>query len=356
MKEIKGVYTYEEIGEQSIAWEATLVHILQQEEKVRGFFQEGGFREAIFIGCGSTYYLSLAAASIFQALTGVRARALPASELLLFPHSSLLRKEPALLVAISRSGETTETLRAVQLFKEGYGKEVLAVSCQEESRLMTHASLALMAKEAKERSVVQTRSFVSMFLVAQLCAGIAAERPDYCRQLRALPARGKRLVAEESSLIQKIGEELNFRRFFFLGSGPNYGLACEAMLKMKEMSLSYSEAFHFLEFRHGPKSMVDEETLLVGLLSDAALRYEVALLAEMRGYGAKTLVLAEEGERGELSADYLILLRSGLTEMARGILFMPLLQLLAYHRATAKGLDPDRPRNLEPVVLLDREI
>lgn len=201
--------------------------------------------------------------------------------------------------------------------------------------------------------MAQTRSFASMFLIAQLCAGIAAERPDYCSQLRALPAHGKRLIAEESSLIQRIGEDLNFRQFFFLGSGPNYGLACEAMLKMKEMSLSYAEAFHFLEFRHGPKSMVDEKTLLIGLLSDSASRYEVALLAEARGYGAKTLVLAEEGESGELSADYLVPLRSGLTEMARGLLFMPLLQLLGYHRAMAKGLDPDRPRNLEPVVLLE---
>lgn len=353
MKETRGVHTYQEIWDQSIAWEATLVHVLQQEEKIRRFFQEGGFREAIFIGCGSTYYLSLAAAAIFQALTGVRARALPSSELLSSPNSSLLRKEPTLLVAVSRSGETTETLRAVQLFKEGYGNKVLAISCYESSKLIAHASLGLTAKEAKERSVAQTRSFASMFLVAQLCAGIAAERLDYCNQLRALPAHGKRLMAEESSLIQRIGEDLNFRRFFFLGSGPNYGLACEAMLKMKEMSLSYAEAFHFLEFRHGPKSMVDEETLLIGLLSDSAQRYEVTLLAEMRGYGAKTLVLAEEGESGELSADYLVLLQSGLTEVARALLFMPLLQLLAYHRAMAKDLDPDRPRNLEPVVFLD---
>lgn len=353
MNEASGIHTYQEIWEQSVAWEATLAHILQQEEKIRRFFQEGGFREAIFIGCGSTYYLSLAAAAIFQALTGVRARALPASELLLFPESSLPRKEPALLVATSRSGETTETLRAVRLFKEGYGKKVLAIGCYEASKLMTCASLGLATKEAKERSVAQTRSFATMFLVAQLCAGIAAERPDYCNQLRALPVHGKRLMAEESSLIQRIGEEPNFRRFFFLGSGPHYGLACEAMLKMKEMSLSDAEAFHFLEFRHGPKSMVDAETLLIGLLSDSARRYEVALLAEMRGYGAKTLVLAEEGESGELSADYLVLFRSGLTEMARALLFMPLLQLLAYHRAMAKGLDPDRPRNLEPVVLLE---
>ncbi len=353
MKEAKGVHTYQEIWEQSVAWEATLVHILQQEEEIRRFFQEEGFREAIFTGCGSPYYLSWAAAAIFQALTGVRARALPASELLLFPDSSLLRKEPALLVAISRSGETTETLRAVRLFKEGYRGKVLAIGCYDESRLMTYASLGLTAKEAEERSVAQTRSFASMFLIAQLCAGIAAERPDYCSQLRALPAHGKRLIAEESSLIQRIGEDLNFHRFFFLGSGPNYGLACEAMLKMKEMSLSSAEAFHFLEFRHGPKSMVDEKTLVIGLLSDSASRYEVALLAEARGYGARTLVLAEEGENGELSADYLVPLRSGLTEMARGLLFMPLLQLLAYHRAMAKGLDPDRPRNLEPVVLLE---
>ena len=79
-------------------------------------------------------------------------------------------------------------------------------------------------------------------------------------------------------LPQRLGADLEVERFFFLGSGPFYGLACEAMLKLKEMSLSYAEPYHFLEFRHGPMSMVDARTLVVGLLSDTGLTEEIRVL------------------------------------------------------------------------------
>lgn len=191
-----------------------------------------------------------------------------------------------------------------------------------------------------------------MLLVAQLCAGIASGRADHCEQLKALPIHGERVIEEQHRLIRELGESEEFDKFVFLGSGPNYGLACEAMLKMKEMSLSPSEAFHFLEFRHGPKLAVDEKTLVVGLLSDSARDYEIAVPEEGRGIGAKALVLTD---RGEEEADYLVQLSSGLSELARGVLYMPLLQLLAYYRALSRGLDPDAPLHLDAVVELRME-
>jgi glucosamine--fructose-6-phosphate aminotransferase (isomerizing) len=345
----RGVKTQKEILSQFATWETTLSDIFSQEARLREFFQRKAFTEIIFTGCGSTYYLSLAAAATFQALTGIRARAVPASELFLFPVSFLVKDGPVLLVAISRSGETTETLQAVQSFKKGYGNDVLAISCYEDSSLVVACSNSLVAKEAKEASVVQTRSFSSMLLIAQLCAGIAAGRDDYCNQLRTLPAHGERVIGEQHSLIKELGENEEFDKFVFLGSGPNYGLACEAMLKMKEMSLSSSEAFHFLEFRHGPKSAVSEKTLVVGLLSDSARHHEIAMVEEVRAIGAKTLVLTDQG--GE-EADYLVRLNSGLSELARGVLHMPLLQLLAYYRSLSRGLDPDAPPHLNAVVRL----
>jgi glucosamine--fructose-6-phosphate aminotransferase (isomerizing) len=126
-------------------------------------------------------------------------------------------------------------------------------------------------------------------------------------------------------------------------------LACEANLKMKEMSLTHSEPFHFLEFRHGPKSMVGLTAMVVGLLSDAQRAYEGAVLREMRQLGAKTLVL---GERSDDREEVDIALESHVPEEVRNVLYLPLLQLMAYHRAIAKGLDPDRPHNLDAVVSL----
>ena len=144
---------------------------------------------------------------------------------------------------------------------------------------------------------------------------------------------------------------MSLQRFFFLGSGPNYGLACETMLKMKEMSLSYSEAYHFMEFRHGPKSMVDRSSLVVGLVSEEAREQEIAVLKEMQELGATILALADY-EFGLEEFDHIVAFKSGTSDWARGVLYLPLLQLLAYHRAMAKGLDPDHPAHLDAVVKL----
>jgi glucosamine--fructose-6-phosphate aminotransferase (isomerizing) len=114
---------------------------------------------------------------------------------------------------------------------------------------------------------------------------------------------------------------------------------------MKEMTLTHSEPFHFLEFRHGPMSMVDESTLVVGLLSDSNRVHEAKVLSEMEGLGGTVASL------GESEAD--ICFESGIPESVHGVLYLPVLQLMAFHRSLAKGLDPDRPAHLTAVVKLD---
>ena len=128
------------------------------------------------------------------------------------------------------------------------------------------------------------------------------------------------------------------------------------MLKTKGMSLSYAEAYHPLEFRYGPMSMVDEHTLVVGFLSDSGVAAEFRVLEDMQGLGGRILGLIEDASAfSGWRADHVIELRSGLDEWERGPLYLPLLQRLAYNRAIAKGLNPDRPNNLEAVVELSRQ-
>jgi len=115
-------------------------------------------------------------------------------------------------------------------------------------------------------------------------------------------------------------------------------------LKMKEMSLSHSEPFHFMEFRHGPQTMVTESTLVVGLVSERNVEREHAVLADMRALGGTTLAIGEAGCDVNFS--------SGLREPARNALHVVAGQLLAYHHAISKGLNPDRPHNLHAVVKL----
>jgi glucosamine--fructose-6-phosphate aminotransferase (isomerizing) len=343
-----GIHSFCEIVEQSYAWAATLAGAEAQADGLRGWLRQP-YTEAVFTGCGSTHYLSLSAAAIWQTLTGNPARALPASELWLFPGLSQPRP-PSLLVAISRSGATTETLRAVDMYRRLVGDDVLAVTCYPDRPLVAKAKQALIAQGAEEKSIAQTRSFTSMLLLTQFAAALASGRDDFLNQLSRLPSLGSRLVSTYHGLAQQLGQDPQIERFVFLGSGPNYGLACEAMLKMKEMSCCSSEAFHFMEFRHGPKSVVGPEMLIVGLMCDAAREHEIAVLAEMKDLGAR--VLAVDDSADGLPADYVVALHSNLSDVARGPLMLPVLQLMAYYRALNNGLDPDRPLNLEAVVEL----
>jgi len=349
----RGQYTFEEITTQPTAWAQALADVKGKATAIQALFSEHEFEEVLFTGCGSTHYLSLAAAQAFQGLTGVRAWGLPASELLLFRESSYGPRE-TLLVAVSRSGETTETVRAVQAFREERSAPVVVITCYPGSplaRAATGTSILLVARQGQEKSIAQTRSFSSMLVAAQGFAGAVKNSLPYVKALEGLPLIGNWLLQEKAALAQQLGEEMAWRRFFFLGSGPNYGIACEAMLKMKEMSLSHSEAFHFMEFRHGPKSMVDESTLVVGLISEGGREQQIAVLRETQELGATILALADY-DFGLQDFAHVVAFESGTSDWARGVLYLPVLQLMAYYRAMAKGLDPDRPTHLEAVVKL----
>lgn len=344
----RGHHTYQEITSEGKVWKATLQGFEGQSKTVINLLKRP-FGEVIFTGCGSTYYLSLAAAAAWQALTGTRARAVPASELWLFP-DTVLSKQETLLVAVSRSGETSETLRAMQVFRKQKGPDVLCVSVYPDAELLRNAPYSLVAQEAGEKSVAQTRSFTSMYLLTLAAAYLASGDDQALADLQFLPDRFQPLVDRYESLSRQLAEDSRLNQFIFLGSGWHFGLACEVMLKMKEMSLSTSEAFHFLEFRHGPKSMVAPGTLIVGLLSDAAYEQEIKVLEEMHALGATVLAFVEKDQG--VPADYVVELQSGLPDLSRAVLQLPFLQLLAYYRAMHKGLNPDRPANLEAVVRL----
>jgi glucosamine--fructose-6-phosphate aminotransferase (isomerizing) len=160
-----------------------------------------------------------------------------------------------------------------------------------------------------------------------------------------LPEIGRRIIQDFEPAARLIGENLDFDRFYFLGSGTRYGLACEVNLKMKEMTLTHSEPFHFLEFRHGPMSMVNEKTVVVGLVSESNFNHENAVLNEMRALGGKTVSIGESGVD--------IVFDSGIPESVCGVLYLPVLQLMAFYRSLAKGLNPDSPNNLVAVIKLN---
>jgi len=343
--------TYGEIIDQPSAWEATLAELQAKTPALRDLIQSTGVKNVLFTGCGTPYYLSLTAAALCRALTGLPAEAHPASSVWLYPELTLNRGEKSLLVATSRSGETTEILQAIDQFKASVGGPVAAITCYDDSAIVGAASLSLIARNAREQGLAQTRSFTSMLIAAQGFIFALAGQPLSQRFLE-LPALGRALIDQYHDLAQQIGEDTSIDRFFFLGSHPYYGLACEAMLKMKEMTLSYSEAFHFMEFRHGPMALVNPRTLIVGLMSETALPHEIAVMSEMRAKGARTLAVTPVPLDASV-ADYQIVLPGGLTDLERAPLYLPALHVLDYWRTLLNGLNPDKPHSLNAVVNLD---
>ena len=342
----RGIYTRTEIFTQPEAW-AQALDVVEQARTGLEPLLRAEYDQVLFTGCGSTYYLSLAAAALFQELTGRIARAVPGGELLLNPRTVVAGASAgkALLVAISRSGSTTETVRAAGQFKLQKRGSVIAITNYGDQPLAGLADVPLVIEKGQEESVAQTRSFASMYVAATALAALASGDEILLKAMAGLPDAGHKLLAAYEPLAREFGENLALDRFYFLGSGGRYGLACEANLKLKEMTLTHSEPFHFLEFRHGPMSMVTDSAVVVGLLSEKNFNHEYMVLKEMIAMGGAILTLGEEGTMVEFS--------SGIPESGRGVLYLPILQLMAFYRSLAKGLNPDCPNNLTAVIKLD---
>jgi glutamine---fructose-6-phosphate transaminase (isomerizing) len=339
-----GKFTEQEILSQPQAWSDAIQVLKEQQNEIGVFLEKANYNQVLFTGCGSTYYLSLAAAALVQQMTGRTARGVPASELWLNPDSYYLPDVKTLLVAVSRSGETTETLNACKSFKADKRGSLLTLSCYPDQPLAKMGDLNLVFPSGQERSIAQTRAFTSLFLAATGLANRLADQGDTCRLMEKLPALGEKVLQLARPVAARFGRDMQLDRFYFLGSGVRYGLACELSLKMKEMSLSHSEPFHFMEFRHGPKSMITASTLLIGLVSGKNGSHEKTVLREMSELGAGIFTLAPEG--GDIT------FASDLPEALTNVLYILPGQLLAFERSIARGLNPDEPHLLDAVVKL----
>ncbi|MGA8220234.1 MAG: SIS domain-containing protein [Candidatus Acidiferrales bacterium] len=307
--------------------------------------------EWVFVGCGSSFYLAQIAAATWSILTGGPSRALPASDILLFPKVLPGFCQPVL---ISRSGQTSEVIDVARYFEHELDIRTLAVTCGKGTPLAANSSEVIQLSQADEKSTVMTRSLTSMLLALQALAAERAGRQDFLAALRTLPAQMEPRLPNVERIIRSLVNTRAFADYVFLGQGPFFGVAQESMLKVKEMSCSYAQAFHTLEFRHGPKAIVSDETLVTFFLSESGFDAEAAVLEEIKGLGGVTLVVTNTANAAiRRSADFLIELSLEATELARPAAAIIAGQLLGYHTGIRKGFDPDQPRHLTRVVMLD---
>jgi len=343
-----GERTLREILEQPEAWAAAIRSFDAAIPVLDRLFRKRNPDEVIFTGCGSSYYMSLTAAAAFQQLGGVRAKAVPASEVLQFPECVFVPGARPLLIASSRSGTTTETLRALKAARRR-GIATLSLTCASRSPLARDADLCILSPKGREASVVMTKSFSSLLLLGLLLAAHRGTGRVHRAELRRLPTLGKRVIKVALALAADLGAEA--ARFVFLGAGPAHGIAVEAMLKMTEMAQRSAVAYHPLEFRHGPIAVAGPGTVVVLFGTRAGARLEADLIRDFHRLGAMVIGL-RDGWRGAPEPDVDVDLNVRLSDEARCLLYVPFAQALAYHRSVGAGLDPDRPRYLTPVVHL----
>lgn len=344
-------FTLKEILSQPEVWAKAEKEVDRIIDDLRHLFLDEDYQKIIFTGCGSYYYLAIAASRAFSYFTGKNSLALPASELLLYPEIYLQKNKDYLLIPISRSGESSETVDALTKVKENYKAKVLGVSCYEKSTLVKNSDVAIALSQAKEQSVVMTRSFTSMLIALGLTSSIVADKISYYQEFQKLPELAKKVIDRCKNYCEEIIEDSKCDKFVYLGSGPFYGLACEAALKMKEMVNLSCEVYHVLEYIDGPKSIADERTMICLFLPEKLDGYLTKFLEELTSLGVQILVQCEK-VTPELKSRtrYTLEMNSGLSGFSRGLLYMIPMQLIAFYDTLKRGLNPDRPRNLTQVV------
>ncbi len=339
-----GDYTFSEIKSQAGSWGAVFSRIDSKAEQFRKMYSESD--EIIFTGCGSAFNISHAVAPFFQKLSGKTCRAVHASEIMINPELFLNKNRKTMVIGYSRSGDTTESVRALETAKS-LNARITAVVCFKQSKMAQTADLALILEEAVEKSVTTTRSLTAMVIAGYYLAGKCTGSDSVCQNLKKLPDIARQKMDMFHDTGKKISSDKNITKYAFLGSGSYYGLAREAQLKFKEMVLLPSDSYVSLDYQHGPMSNVDEHMLVTIMVSDTGRSYDLELAGKMKSLGGMVFVICDQdGGKFKHYADYLIELQTGLGDGVRNILYMPALQFMAYYRSLSLGFDPDNPNNL----------
>jgi glutamine---fructose-6-phosphate transaminase (isomerizing) len=346
--------TYNEILSQGDVWQSVLQE-LKQSGAAETMLRTGNSKASwMFVGCGTSFYLADAAATSWTLLTGEPARAVPGSEILLYPALTRSDSTDLRAIVISRSGRTSEAVRAARVLRKEMRIPTIGITCAEKSQLEANCDSTLVLKAADEKSTVMTRSFTSMLISLQWTAARRAGNAEFCSSLQEMAVQFATRIRSLAEYMEAFVERPPFEDYVFLGQGPFHGIAREAALKVMEMSCSYSQAFHTLEFRHGPKAIVTPHTVLTFFLSQSGLQSEIEVLEEMKELGGVTIAVCNYANENIRRASDLVL-ELGLPgdELMRLAPHIVPAQLMGFFTGVGKGLNPDQPKNLTRVVVLD---
>ena len=311
------------------------------------------------VSCGTSFHAGLVARYWLESLAGIGCQVEVASE---FRYRESVVPEGSLLVLISQSGETADTLAALRDAKRRGYQYTLAICNVPESSLVREADLVLMTRAGPEIGVASTKAFTTQLAALMLLVialgrrGKMSEKTEelLVTELESLPRRIEQLL-ELDEVIKQLAEQLvDKNHALFLGRGPHYPIAMEGALKLKEISYIHAEAYPAGELKHGPLALVDEQMPVIAVAPNNALLEKLkSNLQEVKARGGKLYVFADRAARWEEDENLRVLAIESVEESISPIIFTIPLQLLAYHVAVLKGTDVDQPRNLAKSVTVE---
>ncbi len=324
---------------------------------------EGLWREVesiLILACGTSYHAGLVARYWLEAYAGLPCTVEVASE---FRYRQPVLPPYVGIVAISQSGETADTLAAVQEIQQQANHPVTAICNVPESSLALAADATLYTKAGPEIGVASTKAFTTQLtLLAMLCTALTQRRSapginrlqEWYQELQTLPDRIGDALELDTVMHQLAGSLLECRHALFLGRGPYYPIALEGALKLKETSYIHAEGYPAGELKHGPLALVDSEMPVFVLAPVSSLMDKVmANLEEVRTRGGRVVVLTEAGNKGLPEEGITSVFLSNPGDLTAPLVYTVPLQLLAYHTAVLKGTDVDQPRNLAKSVTVE---
>jgi len=311
------------------------------------------------IACGTSYHAGLVAKYWFESLAAVPCSVEVASE---FRYRHPVARKNSLIIAISQSGETADTLAALKEAKKlGYGHS-LAICNVAESSMVRESDLSFLTHAGPEIGVASTKAFTTQLVSLMLLViavgrrhGLSAQTEiSLVKQLKSLPAKIEQALGLDKEIEHLAEFFANKHHALFLGRGAQYPVAMEGALKLKEISYIHAEAYPAGELKHGPLALVDDKMPVISVAPNNELLEKLkSNLEEVQARGGELIVFADE-DAGMQASDHVRIITVASTEDAIApIVYTIPLQLLSYHVAVLKGTDVDQPRNLAKSVTVE---
>jgi glutamine---fructose-6-phosphate transaminase (isomerizing) len=315
-------------------------------------------KRIILTGCGTAWHAALVGEFLFEQLARINAETEYASE---FRYRNPVIEEDTVVIAISQSGETADTLAAIEMAKER-GATVLGVVNVVGSSIARNTDAGIYLRVGPEIGVASTKAFTAQVGVVTMLAIELARRRHMSsdqasamlKELLLIPEKIRKILSQ-SEQIKKVAEaNIDRENWLFLGRGVNYPVALEGALKLKEISYIHAEGMPAAEMKHGPIALITKGMPVVFIATQCS-QYEKVLgnIEEVRARGGRTIVVATEGDNEiKRHADHLITVPQTLDHLQPMLTVVPL-QLMAYHAAVLRGHDVDKPRNLAKSVTVE---